>query len=253
MLNINTILFPLKIIKLDAIDSTNTYLKNLSRKIEVEDELIVHALDQNHGRGQLGNSWVSRRGESLTFSMFKRFNELPISAVSHVLFAASLGVKRGLEKLAVPELSVKWPNDILSYNKKISGILIENQVVLGCLKSSVIGIGLNVNETTFDQLPNATSVLQATKCRNNLDEVLQIIAECVYAELNSVETGHLTKLKVDYEKALFRKDIASFFEDNFEKRFNGIIRGVTNTGELIVEKENDILQQYKLKELKLLL
>ncbi len=242
----------MKIIKLNAIDSTNSYLINLGKNEVLEDGTIVTAKTQTKGRGQLGNYWQSTLQQSLTFSMFKRFDEFSVSQVSSIAFAVSLGVRKGLKKLLISNVKVKWPNDIMSHSKKLSGILIENQIKQNQIVSSVIGIGINVNEANFEDLPQATSMLQVTGVKYDLNEVLHVISETVLFELNKIRTANSIKLKEEYEAALFRKNKVSVFETPNGKRFNGKIKGVTKSGELIVENENDLLKNFQLKEIKML-
>lgn len=83
----------MKIIKLNAIDSTNTYLKNLSKNVRLDDGTVVLAGHQTHGRGQMGANWQAKAGQSLTFSVFKRFKDLNIQEQSMITFAVSLGIK----------------------------------------------------------------------------------------------------------------------------------------------------------------
>ncbi len=242
----------MKIIKLNAIDSTNTYLKEASKNVTLEDGIVVVTNKQTEGRGQMGAKWQSKEGLSLSFSVFKRFDALSINEQSCISFVVSVGVKNALQKLQIPEVSIKWPNDILSYQKKLCGILIENQLEGNKIISSVIGIGLNVNETEFQELPFATSMKLASGNSYNLDEVLQIVFEEVLKELLSVENSETLSVKKKYEADLFRIDRVSVFENSEGYQFNGIIRGITNTGKLKVEIENETIQVYGLKEIKML-
>jgi BirA family biotin operon repressor/biotin-[acetyl-CoA-carboxylase] ligase len=241
-----------KIIKLNAIDSTNTYLKKLSKKKHLEDATIVLAEHQTQGRGQMGSAWQSKAGQSLTFSVFKRFENLAITQQAKITFGVSVGIKKALKKLRVPAISIKWPNDIMSYQHKLCGILIENQLEGSKIISSVIGIGLNVNETAFSDLPQATSMKLVTGNAFNLEEVLQIISQAVLEELNNLETKDMVKLKVSYEEMLFRKNKLTVFEDASGAKFNGMILGVNDAGELIVDSEDEVRRAYELKNIKML-
>ncbi len=243
----------MKLIKLNAIDSTNTYLIELSKEVALKDGTIVVAKEQNKGRGQVGAYWQSTTQQSLTCSVFKKFNDLALDKISYLSFAVSIGLKKGLLKYKIPNLSIKWPNDIMSHSKKMAGILIENQVKQKKVISSVIGIGLNVNEGGFDNLPQATSMFLTTKKSYDLDEVMQCIFESVLIELNRIKEKDFESLKLNYETELFRKDIISVYQDLQGDRFNGIIKGVSDIGELQIEKEDGILQNYKFKEIKMLL
>ena len=242
----------MKIIKLNAIDSTNSYLINLGKNEALEDQTIVLANKQINGRGQQGATWQSIPQQSLTFSLFKRFEDLSVSEISSIAFAVSLGVQKALKKLLIPRVEIKWPNDIMSQSKKVAGILIENQVKQGNIVSSIIGIGINVNEEQLKNLPQATSMRLSTGIKYNLDEVLHEVSEAVFSELNSLGTSSFSELKSNYEATLFRKESISVFETPDKIRFNGKIKGVTNTGELIVGNEEEVMKTYQLKEIKLL-
>ena len=169
------IIIVLNLIKLNAIDSTNTYLKQLAKETCLEDETVVITNRQISGRGQMGNVWLSREGQSLTFSVFKELSQLPVERQFIISMAVSLGILKALKSLNVPKISIKWPNDILSANKKIGGILIENVLEGSNVKHTIIGIGLNVNDTDLTKLPQASSLKLQTGENFQLEEVLATI------------------------------------------------------------------------------
>ena len=243
----------MNIIKLNAIDSTNSYLNALSKKVALEDGTIVVAKSQTEGRGQMGSRWQSKEGLSLSFSMFKRFSALCINEQSSINFATSLGIKKALQKLQIPGVTIKWPNDIMSYQKKLCGVLIENKVEGDKIQSSIVGVGLNVNETEFLDLPFAGSMKLASGNTFILDEVLQIVSEAILEELLCVEIAEALGTKKKYEADLFRKNKVSAFENLDGNQFNGIIQGVTDAGELKVEIEDETIQVFGLREIKMLL
>jgi BirA family biotin operon repressor/biotin-[acetyl-CoA-carboxylase] ligase len=240
------------IIKLNAIDSTNSYLINLSRTVKLEDPTIVVANEQTKGRGQQGAYWQSVKHQSLLFSIFKRFDDLSIYKISSITYAVSLGMKEALKKLQIPNIAIKWPNDIMSQSKKVAGILIENQIKQGKVVSSIIGIGLNVNEESFNELPQATSMLVSSGNKYNLKEVLDKVLKEILIQLQDIESDDIDDLKVKYESSLFRKEMISVFETPEGRRFNGKIKGVNENGQIVIENENEILTSYQLKEIKLL-
>ncbi|OAB76196.1 biotin--[acetyl-CoA-carboxylase] ligase [Cochleicola gelatinilyticus] len=242
----------MKIIKLNAIDSTNTYLKNLSRETRPEDGLVVVANAQTNGRGQVGASWQSKEGESLTFSVFKSFNSLPISAHATVLFTTAIAIKEALEQLNISNIEIKWPNDILAGGKKCCGVLIENQLQQDTIATAIVGVGLNVNETEFDELPQATSLHLASGCIFNLDDVLQHVSKILLKHLSEIERFSSEEIKTKYEASLFKKGVVSTFETPNGNQFSGIIRGVKDNGELIVEKEQDVIKTFEVKQIRLL-
>ena len=242
----------LKIIKLNAIDSTNNYLKKLAKETLAEDGTVVVAKSQLSGRGQMGNGWVSKEGESLTFSIFKRFGSLSVERQFMISMAVSLGIFDALTSLNIPKNSIKWPNDILSANKKVGGILIENVLEGSKVKHSVIGIGFNVNETSFPNLPQASSLKLETGRTFHLEEVLQILLKSVFRNLENLSSMDFFEMKRYYENNLFRKEKVSVFENPEGSRFNGIIKGVSEMGEIVVETETNGIQKFQLKEIILL-
>lgn len=220
--------------------------------MSLDDEVVVLAESQSKGRGQMGTSWHSQTGKSLTFSIFKRLSEGNSISQANVGFAVALGIKESLDQLNVPEVSIKWPNDILSYSNKLCGVLVENQWQGDLLKSSVIGIGLNVNEDHFDELPSATSMFKATNRIFDRQLVLRKVVDNVLRRLNRLETASHSDLKMEYESHLFAKDKISVFETESNNRFNGIIRGVDKLGLLKVELEDDLVKTFEMKEIRLL-
>ena len=166
----------MQIIKLSATDSTNAYLKSLAQSEILDDHTIVVADEQRKGRGQMGADWQSEAGKNLTFSLLKHFDHLLIENRFRLNICVSLAIAGALSEQHVPNLSIKWPNDILSGNAKICGILIENILMGDKIRTSIIGIGLNVNQMTFDNLENVSSLKLLLGRTLNLDELLHKIA-----------------------------------------------------------------------------
>lgn len=241
----------MRIIKLNAIDSTNLFLRSLCLDTYVEDFTVVVAKHQIKGRGQMGTVWSSQDAKNLTFSVFKRFENLKLEQQFVISMVSSLAVINALKKMNLPKLSVKWPNDILSANKKICGILIENVIKQNKVAGSVVGIGLNVNQVDFSGLPQASSILNITGTSYDLDELLQSILNELKILFDLVESNQFETIKTTYESFLFRKDKPSTFE-NAEGLFSGFIKGVSNEGLLKVLLEDDVLETFDLKTIKLL-
>ena len=242
----------MQIIKLNATDSTNLYLKDLMNIKSLGDYTIVVADKQTLGRGQMGTKWESKPFNNLTFSVLKK-NDLEKVTNPFILnICVSLAVYTLLSKLHLPDLKVKWPNDILSGNFKICGILIENIFSGNRMLASVIGIGLNVNQTTFNNLPNVSSLKLLTGKTFNLDQLLaefQSVLKQTFLELD--EKG-VVEMQKKYENVLFRKDKPSTFKDNEGNLFMGFIKGVSNEGRLVVTLEDDIKKEFDLKAISLL-
>jgi BirA family transcriptional regulator, biotin operon repressor / biotin---[acetyl-CoA-carboxylase] ligase len=242
----------MRIIKLNAIDSTNTYLKQICDDKTLEDYTTVITKHQTQGRGQMGTIWNSERSKNLMCSVFKDASYILVDQQFYISIVTSLAIVKALQGFNIPKLNVKWPNDILSENKKVCGILIENVIKNNRLECSIIGIGLNVNQTEFKQLPNASSLKLLTGTVYNIDELLQLILSNLKYYFKFLEHGKQELLKNEYEKKLFRKDKPSSFKDQKGNIFAGFIKGINTVGNLQILLEDDILKEYDLKEVQLL-
>lgn len=240
------------IIKLDAIDSTNSYLRNLKTHKQLEDYTVVVAEQQLQGRGQMGTQWQSDAAKNLTASIYAKVPCLEIAKGFFISMAISLALLKLLQEFHLKQVYVKWPNDILADNMKIAGILIENTIKNNKLEASIIGIGLNVNQTQFRNLPNATSLKLISGINYDLDHLLKRLVHYVKIEMHRLERGELENVKQDYEAVLFRKEKPSTFETIEGQRFSGFIKGVTDTGMLQILLEDAVLKTFDLKEIKLL-
>ncbi len=241
----------MRIIKLDAIDSTNSFLKDMIYNEVVADYTIVVAEHQTHGRGQMGTVWDSDKGKNLMFSVFKDLSIHIVEFPFYISMAISLAIFRALKTLNIPDLRIKWPNDILSADKKICGILIEN-VIKNKLNSTIIGIGVNVNQTEFKNLPKASSLKNITGIHYDLDEILQAIIKYTMHYSMLLQEEQYEAVKYEYESNLFRKNKPSTFKNTEGELFSGFVKGVTKYGKLQVLLEDDILKKFDLKEVTLL-
>lgn len=242
----------MKIIKLDAIDSTNSFLRKMYNERMLEDLTVVVAKKQTAGRGQMGAKWNVEGGKNLTASVFKETGCLEHHRQFYLSMAIALAVYDTLNAAMIPELSIKWPNDILSGNKKICGILIDTIVKESGVIAAIIGIGLNVNQTDFNNLPRASSLKLITGRHFEIEELLLSIVERFGFYANSIVKDEFEALKGLYEKYLFRKNKPSTFLDRNGRQIMGFIRNVSESGKLVVELEDSVFREFDLKELQLL-
>ena len=242
----------MNIIKLNAIDSTNSYLKKISSKKALDDFTVVVTEHQTQGRGQMGTVWNSQKEKNLTCSVFKRHQRLSIDQQFYISIVTSLAIVKALQQFNVPKLHVKWPNDILSEQKKVCGILIENVIKNHQVEASIIGFGLNVNQTDFENLPQASSLLNLTGTFFSIDELLMSILHCLDYYFKQLQFGKHEALKRSYEALLFRKDKPSTFKDAEGNMFAGFIKGTNVDGSLQVLLEDEVMAEFQLKEIQLL-
>ncbi|WP_142785453.1 biotin--[acetyl-CoA-carboxylase] ligase [Changchengzhania lutea] len=242
----------MRTIKLNAIDSTNSYLRNLLMHNVIEDYTTVTAKSQTAGRGQMGTVWDAQASKNLTFSVYKRTDELPLEYPFYISIVTALALVKTLRFFSISRLSIKWPNDILSEDKKICGILIENVIKNNSINASIIGVGLNVNQTEFINLPKALSLKMASGKIFDLDEVLNNILKNLKYYFELLKQEQYDILKNDYESYLFRKDKPSTFKDAEGSIFSGYIKHVSNNGNLQILLEDNIVKEYDLKEITLM-
>jgi len=241
----------MNIIKLNAIDSTNSYIKKLVNKTALESYTVVVAKQQTLGRGQIGTSWVSDSGKNLTFSILINFFNFEIKHQFYLSMAVSLGVLNAINKNVKIDMCVKWPNDILADKDKVAGILIENIIRGVGIRQSVIGIGLNVNQEKFPKsIGNATSLKNILGIDFNTDELLKNVITSIQYYVEYIENKKFEELKKLYIASLYKFQKPSMFEDIMGTVFLGKIVDVTESGKLVIELENETTRKFSLKEIK---
>jgi BirA family biotin operon repressor/biotin-[acetyl-CoA-carboxylase] ligase len=239
------------IIKLDAIDSTNDYLKQLSKESDLENYTIVMANEQTKGKGQMGAKWVSEKGKNLTMSVLVNDVSLKNEQVFDLNIAVALSVLNVLKNINIPNISIKWPNDIMSDSKKVAGILIENMLKPDESFTSVVGIGLNLNQTNFANLPQATSLTCITG-EVYQPETMAVLIEKKLRDYMQALIQNPKSLWDEYHRHLYKINYPSAFEDKMGNRFMGIIKKVTQNGKLEVLSDDDSITYYDVKEIKML-
>ncbi len=241
----------MKVIKLDAIDSTNEFLKDLIGKQLVENFTIVTAKNQTKGKGQRGSVWNSEIDKNLIMSVLIKYFISDSTEIFNLNIAISLAVIRALEERKIPKVSIKWPNDIMSDTKKIGGILIENSIKSDGTISSVVGLGLNVNQTNFQDLPKASSLALICDAFFDKEELLFSIIENM--KLNILSWNEKSDLMWQkYMNNLFKKGIPMPFQNKENQNFMGIIQGVSSIGKLKILLENDTISEFDIKEIQML-
>jgi BirA family biotin operon repressor/biotin-[acetyl-CoA-carboxylase] ligase len=151
----------------------------------------------------------------------------------------------------IPDVSIKWPNDILSGNSKICGILIENSISGLKISSSVIGIGLNVNQITFENQPKATSLYALTGKAIDLEDLLHTVLQNLDTYLSKINPLNWEMLLDEYHSLLFRKNVLSHFVLENDAVFQGTLLGIGKEGKLKVRLEDGAVREFALKEVSL--
>lgn len=239
-------------IKVPATDSTNTDLKRRLHDNPASQNTCLRAETQTQGRGQHGANWQAEPNKNLTFSILLKDINLRPSHAFKINAIVSLGIVKLLHsKVRQKTFRVKWPNDILSGHRKICGVLIENSLRGNLIKHSIIGIGLNVNQTNFENFPKASSLKNITGTSFPLETLMKNIAKEIEGSLYSQRHTPMAKILEAYESHLYRLNVPTLFEFPRGKRQTGIIQGVSLDGQLKVKFGGEI-QNFNLKEIKML-
>lgn len=242
----------MNIIKLDATASTNTYLRDLLYAFQLENFTVVVAENQFAGKGQRGAEWLVESGSNLTFSILLKDLLLSPESVFDLNIVVGISVLNGLKKKYKLPFSIKWPNDILAGNKKICGILIENIIKSSGEVLSIAGVGINVNQQNFENLPQGTSLFNLLGTKIDKEEVMEEVLNELKQNFERLKSGDKNQLWNEYHKNLFKYQEICVFELPNKHTFEGVIQGVTRHGNLTVTKENGVIEEFAIKEIKML-
>jgi BirA family biotin operon repressor/biotin-[acetyl-CoA-carboxylase] ligase len=238
------------LIKLKEVDSTNNFLKNLASNSEpLPEGTVIMADNQFAGRGQQNSVWQTEPGKNISTSIYLKPSFLALNKQFYLNIIVSLAVSDALREFVSADVNVKWPNDIYINGKKLGGILIENTLTGSVLKSSVVGIGLNINQQKFSEelLTKATSLFQILHKDVDLESVLNKIFVYMEKYYLNLKTGKYSFLLNAYlEKLLYYKQKSFYQQDG--RVFEGVIEGVEESGHLSMKIDNEI-KMFNFKEI----
>ncbi len=231
------------LIELDSTNSTNEYLKKLTIEEEIYEGTVVLTREQLSGKGQHGNFWESEKGKNLTFSLLLK-PSLSADKMFLISKMVSLGIIDALQRFN-KEFTIKWPNDIYYQNKKLGGILIENQIIGNKLGYSIIGIGINVNQSEFkSDAPNPISLNKIIGNEIEIYELFKTILDQISIWYEILKDGWHEKINESYEKHIYKRDGYHTFNANGNSLYAKII-GIADDGELLLKTaEGDKLGFY---------
>ncbi len=239
----------MNIIKLNATESTNTFLKELCKHKELDNFTVVVTRNQTKGRGQMNAVWSSEVGKNITFSILIKFNDFEIKNQFYLSKVISLAIYECLKPFLNINLTIKWPNDIMAGQSKIAGILIENSVKQSKIIQSVIGVGLNVNQEVFENVSYATSMKLITRRNFDLDFLLNKLVKSFKRNIELLNAKQFDLIDVLYLDKLFKLNVPAMYKDKNGNQFMGKIGGVSTEGKLQIELENGKTFIFNLKEI----
>lgn len=240
------------LIHLTETDSSNNYLNKLCREKEVQEFTTAYTDYQTAGKGQRGNYWESERQKNLLFStvLYPVFLETSKQFLLSQIIA--LSVKEELDTLS-NGFSIKWPNDIYWKEKKISGILIENEIIGHTLQKSIIGVGININQKTFHSpSPNPVSLNRITGKEYYIPHILNGIIERLVHYYTLLKQNRTEEINNRYHQSLFRKSGKHQYRDHTGE-FTAYILYVKPEGILVLEDETGNKKEYAFKEVQYIL
>lgn len=214
---------------------------------------VVVAQEQTKGRGQHGNIWHSAKGENLLFSFVVFPNAIKAEDQFMLNKVVSLSVRHFIENLLKSEVYIKWPNDIYIDNKKIAGILIEHSIMNDMLSSSIIGIGINVNQVAFPkEIPNPVSLKLVSGIGYNLDECLDVFLNTFQKYYKMFISKEIEFLNEEYLNALYLLEKKGNFLFN-KNLITATIKDVDKFGRLMLADENNKIFTCDFNEIKFVL
>ena len=235
------------LLHLDKIDSTNQYLINLLESEKPEECTAVASFNQTKGRGQKGNSWLSKPGKNISYSIVIYPEYIPARNQFIISQVIALAVKSFLDEFT-RNISIKWPNDIYWKDQKMAGILIENHLNGSLIAHSVIGIGININQKTFPKsLPNPVSLSRITGEQHDLKTLVQKLHHKIVLSIKDLSRGTEDDIQRFYVNNLYRRDGFHPYHDA-NGDFTAKIRGVNAQGNLILENDEGTVKNYEFKQ-----
>ena len=239
------------IIRLEETDSTNTYLRQHASQMETW-MTVVTAEYQTAGRGQGVHTWESNRSENLLFSVLTHPVMVPVRSQFLLSEAGALALKEVLDGYT-DGITLKWPNDIYWNDRKLSGTLIETSIGGGRIKNCVFGIGLNVNQKTFESdAPNPVSLAQILGHDIDREQLFKQIVAAFEKYYRMLENGQYDAISALYHEALYRRQGFYMYEDG-DGRFEGAIVEVGDDGLLVLRDRDGRFREYEFREVKFVL
>lgn len=240
-------------IRLVEVTSTNDYLKHYAKEMDDGQNTVVIAESQKSGRGAGKNTWESAAGKNLTFSILIH----PVYIKPTEQFLISMAISNAVTKTvanlqwhqnAAMQCKVKWPNDVYIGKSKICGILIENTLNKEGIKYSIIGVGLNVNQTEFfSDAPNPGSLKHFLGHEVDREELLIHLLDEFERQMMTLAHGQEETVREEYVDNLFRKEGMHTYRDK-DGEFEAEIVQIEDDGHLILRDDKGKLRRYGFKE-----
>ncbi|MCF8246015.1 MAG: biotin--[acetyl-CoA-carboxylase] ligase [Saprospiraceae bacterium] len=247
----NTLFVGQALIDLPQVASTNAYAQELLSKTKPAEGTVISTFHQSDGRGQIGSKWESEPDKNISLSLVLYPDFLAAKDQFQLNIFVSLAVF-DFVKNCLPErpVSIKWPNDIYVGDKKNAGILIQNSLINTQIRSTVVGIGININQTAFvTKPPNPTSLRLESGLNFELTDLVPALCEFLESRYLQLKAGKIVPLQQAYLRQLYRFGIPAKYKRTNGESFEGNIVGIDDIGRLKMEVESRP-EVFDLKELR---
>lgn len=242
-----------RFIELPSVGSTNKFAADLLAAGAAVHGTVILAHEQTEGRGQRGRSWTSAPGLDIATSVVLLFDGWPVAHQFALSKVAALAVHDVVadalrSRGSADGVRIKWPNDILVDSRKVAGILIQNEVLGGAVKSAVVGIGINVNCDALDPALKATSLRMATGRHHDRMALLEQLCQRLEHWLDAMLRGD-EALDHRYRDLLWARDGQAQFELDGAP-MQGRPLDVDSTGRLLVRTADGRVEAHGLDRLR---
>lgn len=238
---------------LNSVDSTNSYATEMLRQIAPIDGTLIYTFNQQKGRGQRENTWESEAHKNIALTVVLAPNFINVNQQFYLTQITSLALADLMAEILKKQeiqadVKIKWPNDLYINGKKIAGVLIENVLRNNTIQSSIIGVGININQSQFESTTKATSLKILTNSEFDLLSLIEKFCENIEAYYLQLKANKGNGINQKYLSNLYQMNDWKnyFFDDKMQK---GKIIGTDDTGKLILQLENSTNRSFDLKEI----
>jgi birA, biotin-[acetyl-CoA-carboxylase] ligase region len=232
----------------DELTSTNSHASFMLKEGPVSEGSVFYTDFQTSGKGRAGNRWESERGKNLLISIIL----YPESVLPEDQFFISMAISLGICDFTDSHFKggkIKWPNDIYINDDKIAGILIENSIIGNTLESTIAGIGININQTEFpSSVTDPVSLRMLTGKEYDSGVCLKKLLAYLDNRYRQLLYGSREQLESEYLSRLYRLNEWHYYKSE-EKFFKGIVKGISASGKLKLDKENGTSMEFDFKEI----
>jgi BirA family biotin operon repressor/biotin-[acetyl-CoA-carboxylase] ligase len=236
-------------ISFPELESTNNYALEWIAKTNPSEGSCVIADFQTAGRGQIGRYWHSEADKNILISYIFYPKSISIQEQFFLNIISGLAVFDVVSAFC-ENVKIKWPNDVYVNDKKIAGILVQNVLRGHSIKATVIGIGLNVNQSEFPkEIPNPTSLINEFQNELAIFEVISLLSARIEFHYLRLQRGNFKELTNDYLQNLYRLNLWATFSDEDGSQFEGKITGIEAQGKLLIQPRDESIKSFGFREI----